>query len=160
MQEHIKTHLLGADITEYVSNSSEETVIFAQNLSKYLEPNDVIAFTGGMGMGKTAFTSGLAFGLGFTGDVTSPTFALVNEYRGGRLDLFHFDMYRIESWEDLYSTGFFEYSCMGGVCAVEWSENIEGALDENTIRVNIEYISDNSRKITVTGGKFNEDIEH
>ena len=92
---------------EYITNSPEETEKLAIDFSKTLSGGEVIAFLGGMGMGKTHFTRGLAKGLGFTGDVSSPTFAIVNEYRGGRLPLFHFDMYRIESWEDLYSSGFF-----------------------------------------------------
>ena len=91
----------------------------------------------------------LALGLGFTGEVSSPTFAIINEYLGGRLNLYHFDMYRVNSWEDLYSTGFFDYLQEGGVLAVEWSENIESALPDDTIRVKIERIDDNVRRITV-----------
>ena len=106
-------------------------------------------------MGKTCFVKGLAKGLGFSGEVTSPTFAIVNEYIGGRLNLFHFDMYRITGWDDLYSTGFFEYRDAGGVVAVEWSENIAGALEgENVISVAIERISENERKITISGGEL------
>ena len=102
-------------------------------------------------MGKTCFTRGLARGLGFDGFVTSPTFALVNEYIGGRLPLYHFDMYRVEGWEDLYSTGYFDYLEMGGVIAAEWSENIEAALEGKVITIEFSRIDDNVRKITVTG---------
>lgn len=105
-------------------------------------------------MGKTCFVKGLARGLGYKGEVTSPTFAIVNEYIGGRLDLFHFDMYRITGWDDLYSTGYFDYLGAGGVTAVEWSENISGAMDgEKVISVEIERISDSDRKITVSDGE-------
>ena len=103
-------------------------------------------------MGKTCFTRGLARGLGFTGTVTSPTFALINEYIGGRLPLYHFDMYRISSWEDLYSTGFFEYAEQGGVIAVEWSENAAGALERDTVRVDLRRgAEDGQRVITIQG---------
>lgn len=138
---------------EIITNSAAETEAFAENFAKELVGGEVIAFKGSMGMGKTCFTRGLARGLGFTGQVTSPTFALVNEYIGGRLSLYHFDMYRIESWEDLYSSGFFDYKEAGGVIAAEWSENIEGALDYDTIVISFERLRDNSRKITVFKGE-------
>lgn len=138
---------------EIITNSAAETEAFAENFAKELVGGEVIAFKGSMGMGKTCFTRGLARGLGFTGQVTSPTFALVNEYIGGRLSLYHFDMYRIESWKDLYSSGFFDYKEAGGVIAAEWSENIEGALDYDTIVISFERLSDNSRKITVFKGE-------
>ena len=141
-------------MTESITNSPAETEALAEELSKKLHGGEIIAFRGPMGMGKTCFTRGLARGLGFTGQVTSPTFALVNEYVGGRLPLYHFDMFRIESWEDLYSCGFFDYMEMGGVIAAEWSENIEGALDGDVIFVTIEKTDENSRKITVEGGGF------
>ena len=103
-------------------------------------------------MGKTCFTHGLAAGLGIDpGEVSSPTFALVNEYRGPRLPLFHFDMYRVESFDGLYSTGFFDYLDMGGVVAVEWSENIHGALPQEVIRVTFERLGDTQRRITIEG---------
>ena len=139
----------------FISSSPEDTLSIAQKLSEKLSGGEIIAFKGGLGMGKTCFVKGLALGLGYKGEVTSPTFAIVNEYIGGRLDLFHFDMYRITGWDDLYSTGFFEYINRGGVLAVEWSENIEGALqDESIITVDISFISDIERKITVSGGDF------
>ena len=137
---------------EIITNSPAETEAFAEAFAKELVGGEVIAFKGSMGMGKTCFTRGLAKGLGFSGQVNSPTFALVNEYLGGRLPLYHFDMYRIDTWEDLYSCGFFDYKEMGGVIAAEWSENIEGALDDDTITVRIERIDENVRKITVSRG--------
>ena len=139
---------------EIITNSPAETEAFAESIAEKLVGGEVIAFKGSMGMGKTCFTRGLAKGLGFSGQVTSPTFALVNEYIGGRLSLYHFDMYRIEGWEDLYSCGFFDYIEMGGVIAAEWSENIEGALEDNAISVTIIKLDENSRKIIVEGGAF------
>ena len=137
-----------------ISSSPESTMRVAADLAKILIGGEIIALYGGLGMGKTCFVKGLAAGLGFKGEVTSPTFAIVNEYMGGRLDLFHFDMYRITGWDDLYSTGYFEYTDAGGVVAVEWSENIAGALEgEKIITVSIERISDNERKITISGGE-------
>lgn len=137
---------------EIITNSPVETEAVAENFALSLVGGEVIAFKGPMGMGKTCFTRGLAKGLGFSGQVNSPTFALVNEYIGGRLPLYHFDMYRIEGWEDLYSSGFFDYKESGGVIAAEWSENIEGALDDSAIVVKIERIDDNTRKITIEQG--------
>ncbi len=135
---------------EFLSNSEKETEKIAADFAKKLSGGEVIAYTGNLGAGKTCFTRGLARGLGFKGDVSSPTFALVNEYRGGRLDLFHFDMYRISGFEDLYSTGFFDYLSENGVIAVEWSENISGILDEKTIFIDIRQAkSQNSRIITI-----------
>ena len=131
--------------------SSEETMAFAERVAKQLDKKVVLAFFGGLGMGKTTFTKGLAKGLGVTDEVSSPTFALVHEYRGKKT-LYHFDMYRVESWDDLYQTGFFDYYEQGGILAVEWSENIENALPENTIRVTFERGKDeNERIITVEG---------
>ncbi len=133
----------------YISNSPSETENIGKALGKKLKNGVVIAFLGGLGMGKTCFTRGLALGLGSTDTVTSPTFALVNEYLSGRLPLYHFDMYRISGWEDLYSTGFFDYIEQGGVLACEWSENIQNALPKNTIFVKFESLSDTERKITI-----------
>ena len=133
----------------YTSDSPAETKNIAIRLSTELQGGETIAFYGDLGAGKTCFITGLALGLGFTGEVSSPTFAIINEYLGGRLNLYHFDMYRVNSWEDLYSTGFFDYLQEGGVLAVEWSENIESALPDDTIRVKIERIDDNVGRITV-----------
>ncbi len=139
---------------EYISNSSKDTEKIAEKFALSLSGGEVIAFTGSLGMGKTCFVRGLARGLGFSGEVTSPTFALINEYRGGRLDIFHFDMYRVTDWNDLYSTGYFDYCDYGGVIAVEWSENIESALPDGTIYIDIKRIDDTKRKITVTRGNL------
>jgi len=133
----------------FESQSREQTVEIGKELAKTLSGGEVVAFRGDLGSGKTCFTSGVAQGLGFKGDVTSPTFALINEYIGGRLPLFHFDMYRISSWDELYSSGFFEYLELGGVIAAEWSENIENALPDNTVYVEFEKTGDNSRKIKI-----------
>lgn len=135
---------------QYLTHSAEETEQLAAEFSKQLKPNDVIAFEGGMGMGKTAFTRGLVRGLGGSDIVSSPTFALVNEYPDGRMTVFHFDMYRVTSWDDLYSTGFFDYLDTGAVLVIEWSENIAGALPENTIYVSISPgNSETERLITI-----------
>lgn len=137
----------------FTTNSPSETQALAERIAAGLHGGEVIAFTGGMGVGKTAFTRGLAVGLG-AGDVaSSPTFAIVNEYEG-RMTLEHFDMYRIETWDDLYSTGFFDYLDTDRVLAIEWSENIEGALPEDTIYVDIRPgETDDQRVITVRGWK-------
>ncbi|MBQ8503395.1 MAG: tRNA (adenosine(37)-N6)-threonylcarbamoyltransferase complex ATPase subunit type 1 TsaE [Clostridia bacterium] len=136
---------------KFHSKSTEETENFAAELVQKIGGGTVIAFFGGLGMGKTAFTRGLARGMGITDDVSSPTFAIVNDY-GGKPPLVHFDMYKVSTWEDLYSSGFFDYCDMGAVLAVEWSENIENALPENTVRVYIEKgNSENERIITVEG---------
>ncbi|MBQ2746659.1 MAG: tRNA (adenosine(37)-N6)-threonylcarbamoyltransferase complex ATPase subunit type 1 TsaE [Clostridia bacterium] len=136
---------------EFISHSDIQTEEIAVMLAKKLAGGEVIAFRGDLGAGKTCFTRGLARGLGFTGTVNSPTFSLVNEYLGGRINLYHFDMYRVDNWEDLYSTGFFEYLDMGGVVAAEWSENIEGALPQNTIYITIEKLDENTRNIKICG---------
>ena len=136
---------------QYFTNSAEETERLGQRLGETLRGGEVVAYLGELGAGKTAFTRGLARGLGFTGTVTSPTFALINEYIGGRLPLYHFDMYRISGWEDLYSTGFFEYAEQGGVIAAEWSENIENALPADTVTVSFEQTGENERLINIDG---------
>lgn len=137
-------------MTEYISHSQSETEKIAYDLAQKLEKGTVIAFFGDLGMGKTCFVRGLAEGLSIHCHVSSPTFAIVNEYRGENNSLFHFDMYRISSFDDLYSTGFFDYLDENEFIAVEWSENIENLLPENVIRIKIErYDDENSRKITV-----------
>lgn len=133
----------------FISNSPLETENIGKMLGEKITDGVVIAFKGGLGMGKTCFTRGLALGLGSTDQVTSPTFALVNEYLSGRIPLYHFDMYRISGWEDLYSTGFFDYIDEGAVLACEWSENIENALPENTIFVEFNRIDDLTREIII-----------
>lgn len=134
---------------KYISCSPEDTENIAVSFAKTLKGGEVIAFRGGLGMGKTCFTRGLAKGLCYTGDVTSPTFALINEYLGGRLNLYHFDMYRISTWDDLNSSGFFEYIEENGVVAAEWSENIENALPENTVYVEIKELDEEKREILI-----------
>ncbi|WP_209343517.1 tRNA (adenosine(37)-N6)-threonylcarbamoyltransferase complex ATPase subunit type 1 TsaE [Flavonifractor sp. AGMB03687] len=138
---------------EIITNSPAETEAAGAALAAELKPGSVIAFTGDLGAGKTAFTRGLARGLGVEERVTSPTFTIVNEYEGGRLPLFHFDMYRLGSADELFDIGWEDYLARGGVCAVEWSENIADALEEGTIRVDIRRgAHDDQRIITITGG--------
>ena len=137
---------------EFITNSEEETEALGVRLAGKLEQGAVIAFTGDLGAGKTAFTRGLARGLGISERVTSPTFTIVNEYEGGRLPLFHFDMYRLASSDELFDIGWEDYLARGGVCAVEWSENVADALEEGTISVEIRRGScENQRVITVEG---------
>jgi tRNA threonylcarbamoyladenosine biosynthesis protein TsaE len=135
---------------EYITTTEQETEALAETLAARLKPGDVLAFRGGLGAGKTAFVRGLARGLHVSGQVSSPTFALVHEY-GGAVPLYHFDMYRVEDWQSLYSTGFFDYLDSGGILAVEWSENIENALPEGTITVTIETLGGDNRRITWEG---------
>lgn len=136
---------------EYITHAPEETEELGQALGAVLQPGTVLAFTGDLGAGKTAFTRGLAKGLGATEQVTSPTYTIVNEYISGRLPLFHFDMYRLGSSEELFDIGWEDYLERGGVCAVEWSENVADAM-ENAVKIRIEKISETTRKITVEGG--------
>ena len=138
---------------EIITNSPAETEAAGAALAARLNPGSVIAFTGDLGAGKTAFPRGLARGLGVEERVTSPTFTIVNEYEGGRLPLFHFDMYRLGSSDELFDIGWEDYLNRGGVCAVEWSENIADALEEDAIRVDIRRGEhDDQRIITITGG--------
>ncbi|NBK77986.1 tRNA (adenosine(37)-N6)-threonylcarbamoyltransferase complex ATPase subunit type 1 TsaE [bacterium D16-76] len=137
----------------FYTDSPEATQALAARLAPQLRGGEVLAFTGGMGMGKTAFTRGLAAALGAGDVVQSPTFALVNEYTG-RLTIEHFDMYRVETWEDLYSTGFFDYLGTNRVLVIEWSENIDGALPEDTVYIHIAPGgSESQRRITIEGWK-------
>jgi len=140
---------------QFLSHSAQETESIGEALAKELRPGDVLAFTGSLGMGKTAFTRGLARGLGCRGRVTSPTFTIVNEYEG-KTPLFHFDMYRLGSSEELFDIGWDDYLARGGVCAVEWSERVSDALPEDTIYVDIARTDGHEdwRTITVTGGRF------
>ena len=136
---------------EYITHSPAETEAVGEALAKTLRPGTVLAFRGDLGAGKTAFTRGLGRGLGCTERVTSPTYTIVNEYTSGRMPLFHFDMYRLQSSEDLFDIGWEDYLERGGVCAVEWSENVADALD-GAIWITIEKTGDDSRKITIEGG--------
>ena len=136
---------------EYRTHSAAETEALGEALAARLKGGDVVAYRGGLGMGKTAFTRGLARGLGYEGRVTSPTFTIVNEYMG-RLPLFHFDMYRLGDSEELFDIGWEDYLDRGGVCAVEWSENVSDALPQDTIYVDIRREAEqDSRVITITG---------
>lgn len=139
-------------LMKIITHSPEETVDAGVKLGKMLSAGDVIAFKGGLGAGKTTFTRGIAVGLGLGDNVTSPTFALVNEYIGKKISLYHFDMYRIETSDDLESTGFYDYPFEDNVVAVEWSENIADSLPENTIYISINTIDDDTREITVENG--------
>ncbi len=137
-------------MTTIITNSAQETEQLGERLAKQLTGAETIALFGGLGMGKTAFTRGLCRGLGTGEVVSSPTFALVNEYTG-RCPVYHFDMYRVTTWDDLYSTGFFDYQG-SGVLVIEWSENIEGALPEDAIRVTIARGEhDEQRVFTIEG---------
>lgn len=129
----------------YNSYSYYDTVKIGEELAKNLKGKEVIALFGGLGMGKTALTTGIAKGLGAENCVSSPTFALVNEYHG-KVNIYHFDMYRISTWDDLYSIGFFDY-LDNGVLVIEWSENIENALPENYIKINIQKGNDENQRI-------------
>lgn len=131
--------------------SPEETIAFAEKIGKLLRGGDIVAYRGGLGAGKTTFTRGLAVGMGLPDEVSSPTFALVNEYRGKELTLYHFDMYRILNAEALETTGFYDYISEDAVIVCEWSENIADCLPENVITVTIEAAGENVRKITVEG---------
>ena len=137
---------------EYITHSPEETAALGARLAEKLGPGAVVAFTGDLGAGKTAFVSGMARGLGIPDRVTSPTFTIVNEYEGGRLPLFHFDMYRLRDADDLFDIGWEDFLRRGGICAVEWSENIRDALDEDTLWVDIRRgETDRQRVITLHG---------
>jgi tRNA threonylcarbamoyladenosine biosynthesis protein TsaE len=135
---------------EYITSSPEETEKLGAALGRILKPGTVIAYSGDLGAGKTAFTRGIARGLGILEPVTSPTYTIVNEYDTGRLPLFHFDMYRLHSSEDLWDIGWEDYLERNGVCAVEWSENVADAL-ENPLFIHMEKLGDTCRRITLKG---------
>ena len=142
---------------EFITTSPEETEAVGVELGAVLKPGTVLAYEGDLGAGKTAFTRGLARGLGASDRVTSPTYTIVNEYLSGRLPLFHFDMYRLGSSDDLWDIGWEDYLERGGVCAVEWSENVADAMD-GAVRVRIEKTGQETRKITIEGGDTLADI--
>ena len=135
-------------MTTIETHSPAETEALGAALAARLQAGDVVGFTGGLGMGKTTFTRGLARGLGYEGDVTSPTFTLINEYRGGRLPLCHMDAYRLSGPDDLFETGFFEYTDSGWAVAMEWSERVGIAP---AVRVSIERVDDETRRIRLEG---------
>ena len=142
---------------EYMTNAPEETEALGEKLGKLLRPGTVLAYLGDLGAGKTAFTRGLARGLGCREIVTSPTYTIVNEYLGGRLPLFHFDMYRLASSDDLWDIGWEDYLDRQGVCAVEWSENVPEAMT-GALTVRIEKLGDTVRRITIDGGAEYADL--
>jgi tRNA threonylcarbamoyladenosine biosynthesis protein TsaE len=141
----------------FLTNSPEQTEAVGAALAKILTPGTILAYRGDLGAGKTAFTRGLAKGLGSADPVTSPTYTIVNEYLSGRMPLFHFDMYRLASSDDLWDIGWEDYLERGGVCAVEWSENVADAM-ENAIFVTIEKTGEESRRITIEGGEEFADL--
>ena len=142
---------------EFITHSPAETEAVGAALGKILQPGMILAYRGDLGAGKTAFTRGLAQGLGCSEIVTSPTYTIVNEYLSGRLPLFHFDMYRLATSDDLWDIGWEDYLERGGVCAVEWSENVEDAM-EDAIYVTIEKLGDEVRCITLEGGEKFADL--
>ena len=137
---------------EFITNSPAETEKIGAALGQVIPAGAIIAYRGDLGAGKTAFTRGLARGLGTAEMVTSPTYTIVNEYLGGRCPLFHFDMYRLRSSDDLFDIGWDDYLDRCGVCAVEWSENVDDAM-EDAIYVTIEKLGENARRITIEGGE-------
>ena len=139
----------------FETHCPEQTEAIGAALAAQLTPGTVLAYRGDLGAGKTAFTRGLAKGLGAAEPVTSPTYTIVNEYLSGRIPLFHFDMYRLPSSDSLFDIGWDDYLERGGVCAVEWSENVEDAL-EDPILVTIEKLGETARRITVTGGTLHD----
>ena len=140
---------------EYITHSPEETRALGARLAEALQGGEVIAFTGDLGAGKTAFVSGMARSLGVDERVTSPPSTILNEYEGGPLPLFHFDMYRLGSADELFHIGWEDYLARGGVCAVEWSENVDEAIEDDAIRISITRgEDDNSRVITIEGVEF------
>ena len=142
---------------EFITSSPAETEALGEKIGARLTAGTLLAYRGDLGAGKTAFTRGLARGLGAKEQVTSPTYTIVNEYLSGRLPLFHFDMYRLRSADDLFDIGWEDYLDRNGICAVEWSENVAEAM-EDAVTVTIEKLGEDSRRITVEGGEFLADI--
>lgn len=142
------------------TDSPEETIKFAEKIGKLLRGGDVVAYRGGLGAGKTTFTRGLAVGMGLPDEVSSPTFALVNEYRGENITMYHFDMYRIMNAEALETTGFYDYMSEDSVIVCEWTENIEGCLPKSAVNITIEHIGDDLREITVEGDERFDDFRN
>ncbi len=132
-----------------ITHSPAETEALGEALAQILRPGDVVALTGDLAAGKTRFVAGLARGLGLTDSVTSPTFAIAHEYREGPVPLFHFDMYRLSSSEELYDIGWEDYLAQGGICAVEWSENVADAMPPQSIFVDIRILDEETREITI-----------
>lgn len=144
----------------YTTHSAEETIALGEKIGKKLSKGDVIAFRGDLGAGKTTITRGISIGLGLGDNVTSPTFSLVNEYRGKEKSLIHFDMYRITNSDDIELTGFWDYIEEGCVLAVEWSENISDVIPKNSIIISIKRIDDNTREIEILGDERFDDTRN
>lgn len=144
-------------INKYITNSPEETIALGEKIGLRLKGGDIIAYRGDLGAGKTTITHGIAKGMGIKADVSSPTFALVNEYRGS-VNLYHFDMYRINGGLDLETTGFYDYMDSDSVLAVEWSENIASELPDDIITISILRLDDNVRQIEIQGDERFDDI--
>ena len=134
----------------YISKNERETEAVGERLAKAISGGAVIAMYGDLGAGKTAFVRGMARGMGLDCRVSSPTFTIVNEYIGRR-ELFHFDMYRLGSSDELFDIGWEDYLAREGVCVVEWSENVDDAFDGTELMVTINKLSDTERKITIKG---------
>ncbi len=145
----------------FITHSAEQTISLAEKAGKLLKPGDCIAYYGDLGAGKTTFTRGIAMGMGLPDIVSSPTFAIVNEYHGdGKISLYHFDMYRIENMDELETTGFYDYPMDESVFAIEWSENIEDAFPYDVIRVSINNAGDDTRQIIIETAKGDERFAH
>lgn len=137
----------------FIVSSPGETLAVAEKLGRLIEPGDMIAYRGGLGAGKTTFTRGIAIGMGLGDVVTSPTFALVNEYRGENITLYHFDMYRIDSEEGMESAGFYDYPFEENAAVIEWSENIAEFLPKHTIYITIDRLGETEREIIIEDGE-------
>lgn len=142
----------------WTTGSPEETIALGQRIGALLKAGDVLAFRGDLGAGKTTFTRGLALGLGLPDMVTSPTFALVHTYGEPPRQLVHFDMYRIGSEEELETTGYYDYLPEESIFVIEWSENIDEALPAHTLRMTLERLSDEERRLTLEGDERFADL--
>lgn len=138
---------------KFIADSPEKTIAVAEKLGRLIKAGDIIAYRGGLGAGKTTFTRGLAIGMGLGDVVISPTFALVNEYRGENITLYHFDMYRINSEEGLESTGFYDYPFEENAAVIEWSENIDEFLPKHTIYITLRRLGETKREIIIEDGE-------
>ena len=139
-------------MSEYISKNEQDTEELGSRFAASLPGGTVVAMYGALGAGKTAFVRGMARGMGLDCRVSSPTFTIVNEYLGERV-LIHFDMSRLSSADELFDIGWEDYLSRGAVCAVEWSENVQDAFFGDEIKVTIEKLSDNERKITIEGAE-------
>lgn len=136
---------------QYITTGENQTFELGRELASSLMPGDIVALYGNLGAGKTVFARGISLGLGISAPVTSPTYTIVNEY-DGPVPLFHFDMYRLGGSDELFDIGWEDYLARGGICVVEWSERVSDAL-KGSVEVRIERLSDEDRRITITGGE-------